>query len=202
MTKCILGVLLGCVVALATGVAQAADRYKGDNSHTEVIFKINHLGFSTTYGRFTNVESELVYDADNPSKSRVSATIYTDSVDVGHGPKTDHMKRADFFNVAEFPQMTFKSTAVKALADKKLHITGDLTLLGVTKPVILAVTINKIGKHPIYQSEAIGFSATGRLDRTQWGLDAYAPMVGEEVSFNIEFEGTKDGSDYESRFGK
>ncbi|MCV6606466.1 MAG: YceI family protein [Porticoccaceae bacterium] len=190
--------LISC---LLSGSLLAADKYVGDNSHTEVIFKVDHLGFSTTYGRFTNVESELVYDAEKPSKSSVSATVYTDSVDVGHGPKTDHLKRGDFFNVAEFPQMTFKSTAIKVVADKKLEITGDLTLLGVTRPVTMNATINKIGKHPIYQSDAIGFSATGRLDRTKWGLDAYAPMVGEEVSFNIEFEGTRDGSSYESRFG-
>lgn len=199
MNKIVIAVALFCSLGMS---AEAADRYKGDNSHTEVIFKVNHLGFSTTYGRFTNVESELVYDADNPAKSTVSATIHTDSIDVGHGPKTAHMKRADFFNVAKFPAMTFKSTAVEALADKQLRVTGDLTLLGVTKPVTIDVTINKIGKHPIYQSDAIGFSAVGKLDRTDWGLSAYAPMVGEEVSFNIEFEGTKDGADYESRFGK
>ena len=131
------------------GFAQA-DHYKGDNSHTEVIFKVNHLGFSTTYGRFTNVESELVYDARNPANSKVKATIYTDSIDVGHEPKTGHMKQADFFNVIKFPEMTFKSTVVKAVADKKLKVTGDLTLLGVTKPVTMDVTINKIGTHPIY----------------------------------------------------
>ena len=195
-------ILIATMALVLIAPVYGADKYVGDNSHTEVIFKINHLGFSTTYGRFTNVESELVYDAKNPEKSKVSATVYTDSVDVGHGPKTDHMKRSDFFNVAEFPQMTFKSTGMKALGDKKLQVTGDLTLLGITKPVTLDVTINKIGKHPIYQSDAIGFSATGKLNRTDWGMDAYAPMVGEEVNFNIEFEGTKDGSDYESKFDK
>ncbi|UTW46527.1 polyisoprenoid-binding protein [bacterium SCSIO 12696] len=194
--------LLFITIVVFSNTVLAADRYVGDNSHTEVIFKVNHLGFSTTYGRFTNVESELVYDPHDLSKSGVSATIYTGSVDVGHGPKTDHMKRGDFFNVSKFPEMTFKSTSVQVIDDKQLNVTGNLTLLGVTKPVSLYVVINKIGKHPIYQSDAIGFSATGKLNRTEWGMDAYAPMVGEEVAFNIEFEGTKDGSDYESKFGR
>ncbi|MDM3871318.1 YceI family protein [Porticoccus sp. W117] len=182
--------------------AFAADKYIGDNSHTEVIFKINHLGFSTTYGRFTNVESELVYDAENPEKSTVSATIYSGSVDLGHDPKTDHIKAADFLNAEQFPKITFASTEVKSVAESQLEITGDLTIRKVTKPVILQVTINKIGKHPIYQSDAIGFSATGILDRTDWGVSAYAPMVGKEVTFNIEFEGTKTGDSYESKFAK
>ncbi|MGS2723691.1 YceI family protein [Porticoccus sp. GXU_MW_L64] len=200
--KYLLFVLVACFSStILAADSHVGERYVGDNSHTEVIFKINHLGFSTTYGRFTNVDSELLYDAENPANSKVSAIIYTDSVDLGHGPKTDHIKASDFLNAAQFPNITFASTEVKAVADNQLQITGDLTILGVSKPVTLQVTINKIGKHPIYQSDAIGFSATGKLDRTDWGVSAYAPMVGKEVSFNIEFEGTKTGDSYESKFG-
>ncbi len=188
-------------VAMSSFVQAEGVRYFGDNSHTEVIFKINHLGFSNTYGRFTNVESEIVYDESDPSKSQVSATVHIDSLDMGHGQKTKHVKSSSFFNVKKFPTMEFKSTSVKVMPDKKMEVTGNLTLLGVSKPITLLVQINKIGKHPIYRgSDAIGFSATGSLDRTQWGLDKYAPKVGKEVTFNIEFEGTSSGADYENKF--
>ena len=102
------------------------------------------------------------------------------------------MKNEDFFNVEKFPEMTFKSTGVTVTGENTGDVTGDLTLLGVTKPVTLHVTFNKAGKHPMGDKYAAGFSATGTLRRSDFGMDYGLPMVSDEVELRIEVEGVRE----------
>lgn len=163
-------------------------KYTFDPSHTQVIFFVNHMGFSMQEGEFHKVDGSLMLDEAQPEKAELNVTIDTNSLDMDEAKWDEHMKSADFFNVAKFPTMTFKSTSVKKTGDQTADVTGDLTLLGVTKPVTLAVKHNKSGKHPMNGKDVAGFSATGKLKRSDFGMTNGVPMVGDDVDIRIEIE--------------
>ncbi len=163
--------------------------YQIDESHVHAMFKVSHLGFSETIGGFDKISGTFTLDAENPSNSSVNVTIDTASIDSGWDARDDHLRNADFFNVEEYPEMTFVSTSVEPTGDNTATVTGDLTMLGETHPVTLDVTLNGAGAHPFSGKYIAGFSATGTLDRTQWGMDYGAPAVGSEVELTITAEG-------------
>lgn len=179
-------------VALVAGLATpafAADEFSFDAGHTYIGFEIDHLGFSQTLGEFTEYEGTLKLDRKNLANSSIEVSIDTTSIDTDQDDFDEHLRSADFFNVEQYPSMTFRSTNVEVVGDGVLKITGDFTLLGQTRPVVLDVTLNKIAKHPFRPTiEVAGFSASTTLDRTQWGMDKYAPAVGTEVKIRIETE--------------
>ena len=178
--------------ALAAAVVQpalAADAFTFDAGHTYIGFEIDHLGFSQTLGEFTKYDGTLKLDRANLANSSVEVTIDTNSIDTDQADFDEHLRSADFFNVAVHPTMTFKSTKVEAVDADTLKVTGDFTMLGQTRPVVLDVELNKIAPHPFRPTiEVAGFSATTTIDRTQWGFDKYAPAVGAEVKIRIETE--------------
>ena len=175
----------------ATSVPAFAADYAIDKSHTMVFFSVNHLGFSNSNGQFTDFEGKFSFDEAAPEKSTVEVTIQTDSIDLANNEKwNNHMKSDDFFKVEKFPTATFKSTGVKKTGEKTMAVTGDFTLLGKTKAITLDVTFNKAGE-AFGGKEVAGFSATGTFDRTEFGLDTYAPAVSKEVTLRIEVEGNK-----------
>lgn len=174
--------------ALATP-AFAADAFKFDAGHTYIGFEINHLGFSQTFGEFTKYDGTLNLDRANLANSSVEVTIDTASIDTDQADFDEHLRSADFFNVTAHPAMTFKSTKVEDAGNGLLRITGDFTMLGQTRPVVLDAKLNKIAPHPFNPKvEVAGFSASTTIDRTQWGFDKYAPAVGAEVKIRIETE--------------
>lgn len=178
-------------VAVATP-AQAADKYKFDTVHSQVIFFVSHLGFSMSEGEFLDFDGGFSFDQKNWGNSSVDVTIKTASISLDDKKWDDHMKNEDFFNVEKYPTMTFKSTKVESKDGKTGTITGDLTLLGVTKPVTLDVTFNKAGAHPFNpKKQLIGFSATGTLKRSEFGMNYALPAVGDEVEIRIEVEAEK-----------
>lgn len=169
--------------------AQAADKYKFDTVHSQVIFFVSHLGFSMSEGEFLDFDGGFSFDQKNWGNSSVDVTIKTASISLDDKKWDDHMKNEDFFNVEKYPTMTFKSTKVESKDGKTGTITGDLTLLGVTKPVTLDVTFNKAGAHPFNpKKQLIGFSATGTLKRSEFGMKYALPAVGDEVEIRIEVE--------------
>ena len=173
---------------LATPVL-AADTYQIDTSHTYLGFEINHLGFSTTYGRFTDVSGTIDLDEENPEASSVDVTIVPASIYTGDEKRDEHLRGEDFFNVAEFPDMSFKSTSIEKTGEDTGKITGDLTMHGVTKPVTLDTTFTKKGDYPMQEGmKAVGFNATTGLKRSDFGIDKYVPMVGDEVTITISLE--------------
>jgi polyisoprenoid-binding protein YceI len=180
--------LLAIALAAATPAFAAPVPYTIDSNHTQVLFTYNHFGLSNITGRFGDVTGTFAFDAVDPTNSTVAVTIPIESVSMGV-PKLDaHLKMADFFEVETYPTATFTSTKVTAAGDNRLSVAGDLTIHGVTRPVVLDVTINKIGEHPMTKTPAVGFDATTTLKRSDFGVGAYVPNVGDEVKVRITLE--------------
>jgi polyisoprenoid-binding protein YceI len=173
----------------AEAIKAVSGTYTLDPTHTDVLVQWSHFGFSKPSAHFGIAEGTLVYDADDVSKSSVTVTIPVTAIN-SFVPKLDeHLKGADFFDTAKFPNATFKSTQVAAAGPNKLHVTGDLTVKDQTKPVTLDVTLNGAGEHPMLKKQSIGFSATGTIKRTDFGVGNYAPNVSDDVQLSITTEG-------------
>jgi polyisoprenoid-binding protein YceI len=153
-----------------------------------VQFTYSHLGFSNITGRFDQVQGDFRFDVADPTQSSVSITIPVQSISTGVDKLDEHLLKADFFDATQFPTATFTSTGVTAAGEGKLAVAGDLTIHGVTRPVVLDVTINKIGEHPMRKRPAAGFDARATLKRSDFGVGAYVPMVGDEVTLSITVE--------------
>lgn len=176
------------VLAIPTAPALAAETYTIDPTHTTVIWSANHLGFSKPHGLFPLVEGTITVDEAAIANSKVDVTIKTGLIVTGIEKFDAHLKNADFFNVDKFPTATFKSTKVEKTGSKTAKVTGDLTLLGVTKPVTLDVTLNQKGEHPMNKKQTVGFSATGTIKRSDFGINYALPNVSDEVPLIIEAE--------------
>ncbi len=174
--------------ALASGAALAADQpYHADLAHTQILFAVNHMGHSTMHGTFKKFTVDLKFDPAKPAKTSVSAVIDASSVDTNFGPRDEHLKSPDFFNVAKYPDLTFKSTKVDVTGDDTAKVTGNLTMLGVTKPVTFDAKL--VGKGPGMMGGMIyGFSMSGTLKRSDWGMTKYTPALGDDIAFTIESE--------------
>ena len=187
-----LAVLTG-ILALAAPLALAqTSTWVSDPNHSEVDFSITHMSVSKVHGRFGNVKATIVYDPADPTRSTVTATIGVDTVDTGVEARNNHLKTPDFFNVAVMPTATFTSTSVTRNGTH-LTVNGNLTLHGVTKPVVLDVT-GPNGSVTDQNGHAhTGFSATTTIDRTAFGIGTKFPsaMLGDDVALDIELEVVK-----------
>lgn len=162
--------------------------YDFDKSHANLSFTYNHLGYSTTDGRFGDWDGTLLIDKDTPANSSVEFTINIDSLDTFWADRDTHLKSPDFFDAAKFPEATFKSTKVEQTGENQLDVTGDLTLRGITKPVTLTVDVLALGEHPMAKKPAAGFAATAVLKRSDFGMDKFVPYVGDEVTVTFHAE--------------
>ncbi|KRG32392.1 MULTISPECIES: YceI family protein [unclassified Psychrobacter] len=181
--------LISSALALTTVVGAALpNQWQLDDSHTRVGFSVNHLGFSTTMGHFNDVKGVVNYDVKAPSKTNMSFTIATDSIDTNWDARDEHLKKAEFFNVTKYPTMTFKSTSVKFINPQQAKVTGDFTMLGQTKPLTLDVTLNKIANSPLTKEPVIGFRATGNINRAAYGMTAFADGITTNVPIQIDGE--------------
>jgi len=187
MLRTLFSAFLLSLVFVAPALAEP-QKYVFDKKHTQVLFFVNHMGFSNSNGKFLGFDGSFNFDPAKPAEGNVSLVIDTNSLNMDDTKWDEHLKGKEFFDVATFPTMTFKSTKVAMTGEKTAKLTGDLTLLGVTKPVTLDVTLNKCGEHPMSHAQACGFSATGTLKRTDWGMKAYVPMVSDDVQLHIEVE--------------
>ena len=169
---------------LASASALAAEEWQFDNAHTMIGFTVDHLG------AFTDFDGTLILDQDDPSNSSVSVSIATASVDTRHEARDGHLSGEDFFDVANNPTITFESTSVNVTGDNTAEVTGDLTMLGMTNPVTLDVTLNQLGPNPFSETPTAGFSATGTLNRSDWGMQFGVPVIGDEIALIIETEAT------------
>ncbi len=183
--------LLVMAAALLPLSAAQADNFTIDPGHTYPTFKISHLGFSTMHGRFNKSSGSLMLDAD-AKKASVEITIDAASIDTGHQKRDDHLRSPDFLNVAENPEITFKSTAVSWNGAKPASVTGDLTLMGVTKPVTLTVTHMNCGEHPFSKKLTCGFDATAKIKRSDFGVKYGLPAIGDDMELAFGVEAVKD----------
>lgn len=180
------------VATLHPGPAAAQqERYVFDPAHTNILFFVSHLGFSRMQGEFHEFDGAFVFDRSDPARSSVEVTIWTASVDTDHDGLNEHLRAADFFSVEEHPTMTFASNRIERTGDHTARITGDLTLLGVTKPVTLDVTFNKAGVHPVSGKYVAGFSGRTTIKRSDFGMTYGVPGVGDEVEIMLEVEGLR-----------
>ena len=171
-----------------------ADTYVIDKGHTHILFQVSHLGFSNTHGEFLEFDGSFEFDPESPGNSRVDVTIDTASIDSGHAERDEHLRNSDFFNVEQHPTMTFETTAVEVTGEDTATLTGDLTLLGTTQPVTLDVTLNGLGPHPFREETTVaGFTATGTINRSDFGMTFGVPAIGDEVTIVIEMEASPAG---------
>lgn len=171
------------------GFARAeAAQYQIDPTHTHILFMVDHLGFAKMVGLFTDFSGTITFDPHNVEASAVRVTIQTASLDTQNAQRNKDLKGADWFNVAEFPTMTFVGRKYIKKDDKSGTVIGDLTLLGVTRPVSLDVTLNKMGINPLDKKPEVGFSARGVIKRSDFGMKTFLPAIGDEVTILLEVE--------------
>ena len=180
------------VVALMTmvitaPVMAATETFVLDPGHTYVLWHINHFGFSNPSGKWM-AEGTLVTDEKKPADSKLHVTIQVDKVDTGIPKLDEHLKGQDFFDTKKYPTATFVSDKVTVTGKDTAIVKGMLTLRGVTKPVTLKVKLNKIGVSPITNKKTAGFTAIAKLKRSDYGITAYLPGLGDEVKLEIEAE--------------
>lgn len=168
--------------------ATAAENYKLDPAHTAVTWQVNHMGYSNPTGKFMDIDGVLVLDEQAPENSTLNVKILMPSGKSGVEKLDEHLMKADFFDIAKYPEATFKSTKVEPLGGKNAKVTGDLTLHGVTKPVILDVVLNNIGTPEMTKKKTAGFSATTVIKRSDFGISYGIPLVSDEVKISIEAE--------------
>jgi len=190
--------LVALVVAAVPLTAGAADTYTIDPTHASVLFAVDHLGLSTVHGRFDKFAGKFSIDR-TAKKGDVELAIDTTSVNTNDNDKgsrqrsrDEHLRSADFFNAAEFPKMTYKSTNVVFSGDNPTTVEGNLTLLGVTKPVALKVDRFKCNPATATAKERCGGDATGKVKRSDFGMTRGIPQVGDDLILTISFEGNKD----------
>lgn len=188
MKQFLMATVMGMALLSAPMMAQAADTYTLDPSHTNIFWHADHFGFSTPSGKFSDVSGTLVLDEQKPENSKVDVTIKTASLVTGIPKFEEHLKSKDFFDVAKFTQATFVSDKVTVTGKDTAKVAGVLTLHGVSKPVVLDVKLNKIGEHPMTKEKAAGFSATTTVKRSDFGMSYALPGVADEVKITIESE--------------
>lgn len=174
-------------LALAPLTAQAAD-FTIDKTHSHVVFLVDHLGYAKVMGQFTDFAGTLSFDPADVGASKLNVTIKTDSIETQLAERNKHLKGADWFNATEFPEIKFVGKTFTKKDDKTGTIAGDLTLLGVTKPVTLDVTFNKLGVNPLDKINSAGFSAKTSVKRSDFGLKTFLPAIGDQIDIAIEIE--------------
>lgn len=172
------------------GSLSAADTYQIDVAHTAALFRINHLGFSNSWGRFNDVSGTVTWDEADPAKSSVKIVIKAASVDTGTAKKDEHLRNADFFSVKEFPELTFTSKKIAKKDGDVYNVTGDFALHGVTKEITIPVTRMAIGKNPMGK-DTVGFDAVFTIKRSDFGMGYGLPAIGDEVQITFAAEANK-----------
>jgi polyisoprenoid-binding protein YceI len=158
--------------------------YAVDGNHTQVLFSFNHLGFTHNVGVIAAPAGSLTLDPKNAGTASVTVTFPIANIQSGVPTFNEHLASAQWFDAAQFPTATFKSTGV-AVNGTKAIIKGDLTIKGITKPVTLDATFVGAGTNPMSKKETIGFDATGTIKRSDFGLGAYAPLIGDQIELKI-----------------
>jgi polyisoprenoid-binding protein YceI len=182
---------LVAAIGLASTAAAAPEKYVLDPSHSQIVFSYNHLGFSTNYGMFSGFEGEIQFDQADPAASSVTVSFPVKTMLTGWQARFDHFMSPDFFAATEDEVVSFASTGIEVTGDKTAKITGDLTLNGVTKPVVLDAVLNQAADHPMENKPWAGFSATTTVLRSEFGLGNYAPFISDEVKIDIQIEAMK-----------
>lgn len=161
-----------------------------EKNHARLVFSYSHFGYSVSYGFFTDFSGKLTFDPKSPVNSKLDVDVNMNGIETTVPKLNDHLKTADFFDVAKYPTASFRSSAITVTGPTTGKVTGDLTLKGVTKPVTLDVVFNGGGVNMMKVYD-LGFNATGQIKRSDFNLGAYVPMVGDDVTLTISVEFNK-----------
>jgi polyisoprenoid-binding protein YceI len=184
------GVLPAALIFATASPTAVADTYGVDSVHSSVIFRIKHLSASYFYGRFNDVSGNISFNEGDPSKSSFDVQVKADSVDTKNGGRDKHLKSPDFFNVKQYPTITFKSKQVKKTGDQQYEVTGDFTLHGVTKPLTVKVEHTGTGKGMKGEQRA-GFETTFTIKRSEFEMSFMLDGLGDDVQITVSLEGVK-----------
>ncbi|MEU5310088.1 YceI family protein [Streptomyces sp. NPDC021562] len=183
--------------APAADLAALTGDYTIDPAHSTLGFVARHAMVTNVKGSFQDFEGTLHLDGEDPSKSTASLDIQMASITTGSPDRDGHLKSADFFKTDEFPTMTFRSTKAEALGDEDYRITGDLTILGVTKPVTIDLEFNGAAKDP-FGNERVGFEGKAEIKRSDWGvtwnaaLETGGVLVSDKIKLNFDISAIKN----------
>lgn len=164
----------------------AAGTYQVDANHTQVTWEVNHLGFSMLQGQFGASGGSITLDPKQPAQTKVEITFQVDQLSVTSPQFANHLKSKDFFDVANHPTARFVSTAVTPRGGNKATVAGNLTIKDITKPVTLDVTLVGAGNNPMSKKVNFGFTGTGSIKRSDFGLGMAAPMVSDRVDLRVQ----------------
>ena len=169
----------------------STESYVLDPSHSQIVFNYNHLGYSTSYGMFSGFEGTIDFNQEDPAASSVNVSFPVRSMLTGWEARFEHFMTGDFFGADADEMVTFTSTGIEVTGENTALITGDLTLNGVTKSVVLDASLNQAGEHPMEGKAWAGFDATTTLLRSDFEVGAFAPFVSDEVNLMISIEAMK-----------
>ena len=182
---------LACAPASAQTVATAnpaqveAGTYAIDPQHTQVLFSVSHMGFTTYYGRFSDASGTLDLSTETPDASSLEVKVPTGTVSTTSDKLNEELKGDQWFDAQKYPEITFKSVKVTRTGPDTAQVTGNLTMHGVTKPVTLAVRFVGAGTNPLDKKYTVGFRATGTIRRSDFGVKTYVPLIGDEVELTL-----------------
>ncbi len=181
--------VVGIGLMTLSGLATAENvNYTIDPTHTATVFTWNHLGFSTPSANFTDIQGNIQVDNAHPEKSSVSVTIPVKSINTNVAILDTKLQAAEWFDAAKYPNITFKSTKVETSDKKNFKILGNLTVKGITKPVVLTAKLNNQAEHPMLKMPAIGFNATTTIKRSEFGIADFVPAVSDNIDIQITTE--------------
>ena len=190
---------LGLALALTAGATASAQvvtapaqvqagAYKIDPDHSKITWSVNHFGYSTYIGQFGTVNATLKLDPTNLGATVLEATIDANSLGTLNPALDKHLKSPEFLDVGKFPTATFKATKVTQTGEATADIAGDLTLHGVTKPVVVQAVFHQPGPNPMVKTYQLGFAGTAKIKRSEFGITSYVPAIGDEVTLTLEAE--------------
>jgi polyisoprenoid-binding protein YceI len=184
-----------CAFSSAENATAQAQRYTIDSVHTQVLFSLSHLGFSRSMGRFQGIAGHFTYDPDDWSSARVEVEIPIGSLYLGDRAWERKILSDQYFDADRFPTARFVGTRLQRLDGPRGRLYGELTLHGVTRPVVLELTANRIGRHTYSLKYVAGFSAHTTIKRSDFGMSHLLPAVGDEVEIGLEVEGLRQRGD-------
>jgi polyisoprenoid-binding protein YceI len=189
-------ILLALVLAFAIRCADATPTlFTLNKDHTDVVFEVSHVGYSMKHGWFRDLSGTLSFDAGRLESSSVDISVKAASIDTNHTERDKDLSGPSFLDAAKFPYLHFVSRKVVRTGGQSLDIEGDLTLHGVTRPLVLHAHFNKLGSNPFDHVPTVGFTATATLMRSDFGIASMIPLIGDTVSMTIDAEFSEAGHD-------
>lgn len=181
----------------STDLTALTGDYSIDTAHSTIGFTVRHAMVTNVKGKFVDFSGSLHLDGGDPSASTASIDVKMDSIDTGSADRDGHLKSADFFRIEEFPTMTFRSTKAEALGDEDYRITGDLTILGTTRPLTIDLEFNGAAKDP-FGNERVGFEGKAEIKRSEWGLTWNAALetggvlISDKIKLSFDISAIKN----------